>query len=188
MQEEIWKDVDGYEELYQVSNLGRVKSLYKKIGFYYRNEKILSNCTQPNGYLAVNLGKNSIITRKSVHRLVAQAFIPNLENKPFINHKDGNKKNNCVDNLEWVTHSENVSHAYKIGLNNHKPPVKIGKDNHTSKSVLQFDSNMNFIKHWECIMSATKNLGIDNSSITKCCRNRLKTAGGFIWRYANENN
>src|SRR3990167_2906059 len=114
---ETWKDILGYEGLYQVSNLGRVKSLSKlKINGQFTHitkEKILININNKTGYLQVNLTRN---TQKvfSVHRLVAQAFIPNPENKPQTNHKDGNKKNNHIDNLEWATVSENGIHSYRV--------------------------------------------------------------------------
>lgn len=183
---EIWKDVVGFEGLYQVSNLGRIKSLSKNVGFYFRKEKILSNCYQNNGYLVVNLSKKTEVSRKSIHRLVAQAFIPNPERKAQVNHKDGNKQNNCVSNLEWCTDSENKRHAFKTGLNKHTPPIRIGKENGSSKSVIQYDCSMSFVKKWDCIMEASKNNRIDNSSITKCCKGKLKTAGGFIWRYMND--
>lgn len=104
---EIWKDVVGYEGLYQVSNLGRIKSGYKPI--------ILQSGVC-RGYLIVNLYKNKKGLSRKVHRLVAQAFIPNPENKPTVNHKDGNKQNNCVDNLEWATVKEQNIHANKTGL------------------------------------------------------------------------
>jgi predicted XRE-type DNA-binding protein len=111
MEKEIWKDVIGYEGLYQVSNLGRVKSLRKNL--------IMKLCSANHGYLNVGLNKN---LKKSfyIHRLVAQAFIPNPENKPQVNHKDGNRLNNKVENLEWNTNYENMRHGYDTGLIDNK--------------------------------------------------------------------
>lgn len=108
--EEIWKDVIGYEDYYQVSNLGNVKrkSKDKKIKPYKGGKNGAYNhvCICENG------NQKSVL----LHRIVATAFIPNVENKPQVNHKDGNKKNNAVENLEWVTNKENTIHAFSIGL------------------------------------------------------------------------
>jgi hypothetical protein len=126
--EEIWKNIDfidGFEGLYQVSNLGRVKSLGRVVIYpnscynksnegVYRPERILKH--KIKGYAGITLsnGKNKICT--NIHRLVALAFIPNPNNKPCVNHIDGTKQNNCVSNLEWVTWAENIQHAYDNGL------------------------------------------------------------------------
>lgn len=111
--EEIWKPIKGYEGLYEVSNLGRVKSLKR---FYHTREQILKNKLTENGYYRTELSKNGKRKLIGTHRIVAQTFIPNDMNKEEVNHKDGNKLNNCVDNLEWCSHSENTIHAYKLGL------------------------------------------------------------------------
>ena len=107
---EVWRDVAGFEGTYQVSNKGRIKS------FHYGREKILSPFERSDGYLSVWLQLNKSKQYFTVHRLVAETFIQNPENLPVVNHIDGNKQNNCVENLEWVTHSDNEKHAYKIGL------------------------------------------------------------------------
>ena len=114
--EEIWKPIKGYEGLYEVSNLGRVKSLKR---WHHPRENILKNWFTTDGYCATTLSKNSKYKHIRTHRIVAQTFIPKEMNKEEVNHKDGNKLNNCVDNLEWVSSSENQKHAYKLGL--HKP-------------------------------------------------------------------
>ena len=119
--QEIWKDIEDYEGLYQVSNLGKVKSLPKLVNRknnskYLTNEKILKPLSF--GYARVILSNKSY----SVHRLVAEAFIPNPNNLPIINHKDGNKQNNCIDNLEWCDYSYNNKEAYRIGLNKSVKP------------------------------------------------------------------
>lgn len=115
---------------------------------------------------------------KKVHRLVAEAFIPNLDNKPQVNHINGIKTDNRVENLEWCTNSENQLHAYKNGLE--KPKCQ--------RKVKQYGLDGVFIKQFEYISDAEKELNIDGSSISSCCRNKRKTAGGYIWKYANDNN
>lgn len=114
---EIWKDINGYEGLYQVSNTGKVKSLVGWNGRkYVPREKILSKTKTSTGYYKVELAKCKTKKSFKVHRLVAMAFIPNEESKPHINHKDGNPLNNNVDNLEWCTPKENIEHAIATGL------------------------------------------------------------------------
>ena len=120
MKNRIWKDIPEYEGLYQVSNFGEVKSLPKIRNifntYYFSKEKILKHALNDSGYKIVVLAKNKKAKTLRVHRLVALAFIDNFENKPQVNHKDGNKLNNNVNNLEWCTNGENEKHAYKLGL------------------------------------------------------------------------
>jgi hypothetical protein len=122
MAKEIWKDIPGYEGYYQVSNIGRIKGLERKVphptcgGEMTVHEKILSLQTTSTQVKQVSLSRNGNTKRPSVHRLVAAAFIPNPKKKPCINHKDGDRTNNKVNNLEWCTHSENTIHAYENGL------------------------------------------------------------------------
>ena len=125
--EEIWKDIEGYEGLYQVSNYGRVKSLpkihkttknYNKLG-YITKEKILKQRKTQRGYFLVTLYKEQKSKSLYVHRLVVNMFISNKDNKPCINHKNGDKKDNKVTNLEWCTYSENMIHAYATSLNHY---------------------------------------------------------------------
>jgi hypothetical protein len=117
MENEIWKDIKGYEGLYQVSNNARVKSVARFNGKMTVYEKIKKQSTGSSGYLFVMLYKENIGKNNSVHRLVAEAFIPNPDNKPQVNHIDGNKKNNQICNLEWCTRKENTQHAIRTGLN-----------------------------------------------------------------------
>ncbi len=118
MGKEIWKDIEGYEALYKVSNLGRVKSLDRidSIGRHRKGKILKPSFSQ--GYPYINLRIKSKTQPYRIHHLVATAFIPNPEHKPEVNHIDGNKRNNCVDNLEWVTHSENMHHASITNLFN----------------------------------------------------------------------
>ena len=164
---EIWRDIKNYEGIYEVSNLGRIKSIS-------RNGTIKENrILKPNkvmGYSQVGLQKYGTRKHKKIHRLVAEAFIPNPENKKEVNHKDGNKANNCVDNLEWVTTSENQLHSYYELKNN-------------IKSVIQLSLNNEIIKEWESIAKVEQELKISNADICKCCKGKRKTAGGYKWRY-----
>lgn len=184
MNEEIWKDIPDYEGLYQISNLGRVKSLEKTMWNNHKNIKKEEMILKPNkvgkGYYCVKLYKNKEYKMKKVHRLVAQAFIDNPENKKQVNHIDGDKENNCVNNLEWCTCRENIKHSWKNNL--HKS-LK-GKYNKLSKEILQYDLQGNFIKKWESITSAQQDLKISN--ISSVCSGERKKAGGYIWRYKND--
>lgn len=124
---EIWKDIEGYEGCYQVSNLGNVRSLDRIIGNALRKGKILKELKNKDGYLVVGLHKDGKRKKFFMHRLVAQAFIPNPDNKKEVNHMnicnlsiDENKKYNAIENLEWTTHDENLIHSYSSGLRERK--------------------------------------------------------------------
>lgn len=164
---EEWREVPGYEGLYEVSDLGRVR----------RNGKILKPYKDTWGYLSVSLSKNGIRRVVSVHRLVAYAFIPNPNNYPQINHRDENKTNNAVENLEWCTCEYNQNY----GTRNERISEK------NSKPVLQFDLQGNFIREWPSGLKVEEETGIDSGSISKCCQGRygFKTAGSFIWKFKN---
>lgn len=177
--EEIWKDIKDYEGLYQVSNLGRVRSLPRK--GTYKDIHILKLGKNHKGYLQVKLSKDSVLKCKSIHRLVAEVFIPNPDNKPQVNHKDTNKENNCVNNLEWVTNLENMQHSWKMGLRNNI--YKKGKEHYKSVIVYQYDLQNNLIKKWYCVKDIERELGFDNRNICACCRNKKKTAYGYKWSY-----
>lgn len=184
--QEIWKDIKGLEGLYQISNLGRVKSLsrFVKVKNYYifLKERILK--PSKGKYKRINLNYKSF----SVHRLVAEAFIPNPNNYPVINHIDGNKYNNNVSNLEWCTQGYNQKEAYRLGLR--QPTMhnlgETGKLCPNSKPVYQFNKNGVFIKYYDGASEAGRQTGISKYDISACCRNIQKTAGGYIWRYANK--
>ena len=181
---EIWKDIKDYEGLYQVSNLGNVKSLDKII--YQKNKsgknqkhiykgKKLKKQQQRNGYEVVNLYKNAKMTKKLVHRLVATAFIENKSDRHFINHKDNNKTNNNVTNLEWCSQSENVMYAYTNGV---KIPPNMRK-------VKRLDKEGIFIDMFESIQEAERFTNVKATNISKCCRKLRKTAGGYKWEYVS---
>ena len=179
---EIWKDIKGYEGLYQISNYGRVKSLERQTKLNLnkninaiKKEKILKQGkfgTRRN-YLGVILIKNFQKSYKSVHRLVAEAFIPNPNNYREVNHIDENTMNNKVSNLEWCNTKYNINY----GQRTQKASKKL------SKPILQFDLNNNFIKEWNSMRNASRELNINISTITRCCKGIFKTAGGYVWKY-----
>ena len=168
-QEETWKDIQDFEGKYQISDLGRVKSLYNDNGYKktYR-EKILKYSIKKNGYCQVILVKNRKRYSKNIHRLVAQAFIPNPNNLPCVNHKNEIKSDNVVGNLEWCTISYNTRYSCGVKIN-------------------QYSINNLFINSWNNIAEISDKLKISRTSINNCLNDRSKTAGGYIWRHADVN-
>ena len=182
--QEIWRDIPDYEGLYQVSNLGRVKSLNYN---HTKSERVLCNKKHKSKYLTVTLCKDGCKKNKSIHVLVATAFIQNNNNYPCVNHLDGDKGNNCVTNLEWCDHKQNIAHAIQHGLANHHAMLgRKGVLNSTSKPVLQFDKEGNFVKKWYCTSDAARYYGMRPANITNCCKGRNKTLKGFVWKYAED--
>lgn len=181
--EEIWKDIQGYEGLYQVSDLGNVKSLNWHNS---HSEKLLSPCfygSEPKyHYYRVGLWKNKKYKLFLVHRLVADAFVPNPDNKPQVNHIDGVKTNNNASNLEWVTRSENQQHALKMGLRERNPIGK-GCRNITAKPVIQYNRDGEFIKLWFCMTDAAKALNVTRQNISRCAHGKQTTCKDYIWRF-----
>lgn len=182
---EEWRDIKGYEDLYQVSNLGRVRSLdryeFFSLGKRFRKGIIIKSSEDKNGYNRVSLTKDGKQKFFFVHRLVAEAFIPNPNNLPFINHKDEVKYNNCVDNLEWCTHEYNMNYGNRL----QKCSKSLTNRRDLSKSVLQFTLDGTFVAEYPSTMEAERMLGVNHSSISACCRGKkyLKTVGGYKWRY-----
>lgn len=187
---EIWRDIEGYENLYQVSSKGRVRSLDRYVNnkgkLDFRKGKILTPCNRKDGYLSVSLSKDGVITTHSIHRLVATAFIPNPNNYPMINHKDENPQNNFVENLEYCDAKYNMNYGT---INKRRgESLGYGKNNPYSKPILQFTKEGEFIRKWDCSMDIQRELGFNNSNITACCKGKkhFLSAYGYKWGYADD--
>lgn len=179
---EIWKGIKGYEGCYQISNKGRVKSIGRVVSSLKCKRKtvptriLCQNINKVNGYASVQLSSKGMKKRVTIHRLVAFAFIEYTEGKE-VNHINGNKLDNRLENLEFVTKSENINHAHKTGLINMK--------DRGNKPVLQYDLNGVFIQNFPSVLKATIHMGKTNgTSISKACKKIQKTAYGYKWEYA----
>lgn len=179
--EELWKDIEGYEGLYQISSLGRVKS-FIKCNAHPKIPRIMKPTKNYKGYLKVPLTKNQNTKLVSIHRLVAENFLENPLLLSEVNHIDCNKLNNDINNLEWVSHKDNIIHAQK---NNRFQKLKLS-DSYKSVQVAQYDMCDNFIKKWNCMKEISIVLNIQWQNIGKCCRGIRKTAGGYKWKYMEE--
>jgi len=160
---ELWKDVAGYEGLYEISDAGNVR----------RNGKVLNhNVNVKNGYHSVQLCKNGVHKRVYVHRLVAVAFLPNPKNLPQINHKDEHKENNTVENLEWCSVKYNNNHGKNC------PTQRI------SKRIKQITLNGKLIREWRSATEAGEKGGYSRQHISHCCAGKRKTSNGYRWEFA----
>ena len=170
---EEWKDIEGYEGLYQVSNLGNVRSLW------FEKERLLKLYKDMKGYYRITLCKNGRQQNRSVHRLVAEAFIPNIDNKPSIDHINTIKNDNRVENLRWVTNKENS--------NNPLTKEKQIKSK-ISKPILQLDKNMELVKKWNGVREIERELNYPHNNISKCCKNQygFKSAYGYKWGFEED--
>lgn len=202
MKKEVWKDVKGYEGLYQVSNKGNVKSLDRLIVYKdgrkrkFKGVKLTSN-TGKHGYPYVILSKNEHNKTFKVHRLVARAFIPNPDNLPQVNHKDENRANNNVENLEWCTTKYNINygHCLENGVKHRDYKKSRAKIDWVSaqrkrvqklyKPVIQCTLDGKEIKRFRSAKDVHDEVGFDASTIAKCCKGKQKTSHGYKWKYAN---
>ena len=186
MIEEIWKDIEGYEGLYQVSNLGRVRSVSRmiqrddkwigKVITIYHKGRILRQAKTVDGYSQINLWKEGGCHTHRVHRLVAKAFIPNPDNLETVNHKDENILNNRADNLDYLSVADNIRYGTAIArrrLSQRKPVEQLTKD---GKHIAYYDG----------IIDASIATGAPRELIGKVCHGRKKSAGGYRWKFKDE--
>ena len=175
---EEWRDIKGYKGLYQISNTGNVKSLdYNHTG----KEGIMKAQDNGDGYLYVNLWKEGKMKSCTIHRLVAIAFLPNPNNLPEVNHISEDKSDNRVENLEWCTRLYNNTYndrAKKAGKKQRNDPNK-------SKAVVGIHKINGLILEFPSAMEASRQTGIDQGNITRCCKGKLKSAGGYYWMYSD---
>lgn len=178
---ECWKDIVGFERLYQISDAGNVKSLPRSVavrnGFRVTPEKIIKPQLNSDGYLEVELHANNKVTKRTVHSLVAEAFIPNPCNLPILNHKDEDKQHNFANNLEWCTNNYNLHYGT---ITERKQASAL------CRAVIQTNKDGEFIQQHISLSAAARALGKNSASlIRRCCEGVNKTAYGFIFRYEN---
>ena len=181
---EIWKPVS-FNENFLISNLGNLRSMDRlvtchKIHFRTVKGKDIAGTVATTGYRQFCINKKSILA----HRLVAEAFIPVVEGKLHVNHKDGNKLNNRVDNLEWCTPLENMVHMFSVLGVKRSGSGKFGKLHPTSRAVISTKVDTGETEFFECGLDAVKKHGFDSASIYRCCIGEYKTHKGHTWRYA----
>lgn len=195
--EEVWKDIPGYEGYYQVSSLGRVKRLprHKATDKRKTHNNIRNPRVADNGYLRVNLSKDNVTKWYSIHRLVAIIFIPNPNNLPIINHKDENKQNNRVENIEWCTYSYNNNYGTAIerqrktraaNPNDKRIRKMVGEKN--SKAICQYSLNGELIAIYKSLTEASAITGVHITTIVRQCKGRAgntnRTLRTFRFEYA----
>jgi hypothetical protein len=177
---ETFVHIKGFEGLYKIGNLGTVMSCERRRGTNYKcllSERHKKYSVDKNGYSIVSINKEGRVTSFRLHRLVASHFIVNEQDKPEVNHKDGNKLNNTIDNLEWCTRSENELHAYETGLK------KSGSMWGNSKAVLQYSVSGILLREWGCISDIVRELGFHKRLISNCCHGKSNSHKGFIWKF-----
>ena len=182
---EIWKPISGYEGFYEVSNLGRIRSLERIVECSDgRKRKIkdrtLKGSSYSGGYSGVTLHKDGCAKFVNIHRIVAEAFVPNPLEKEEVNHKDENPSNNHASNLEWVTCKENINY----GTRTERARKAIVEAQ--GRAVRQLSIDGELVAEYESLSAACNATGTHVSNITKCAKGVYKTAGGYIWKYKNE--
>ena len=195
---EIWKDIEGYEGLYQVSNFGKVRSVdrYNSRGCWIKG--CIIEPTNCKGYLQIVLFLNGKKSYYYIHRIVAEAFLPNPDNKPEIDHINTDKTDNTVclnedgsvnyekTNLRWVSHKENMNNPLTRKKQSTRFKGKIGHNTPASKIIAQLDKNGKLLKVWLCAMDAVRQEGYTQEHISSCCKGTLKTHKGYKWQYIDD--
>lgn len=173
---QYWKRVSGCSEKYEVSTDGEIRNIV--------TNKVLHPSVAKTGYLFVKLDRpNKPRKNMFVHRLVAETFVPNPEKKTQVNHKDGNKQNNCVDNLEWVTPSENIRHSFQFLGKQSSLKGVTGEQNKNSIPVCQYSLNGDFICQWPAVSEAARGIGCNPCQIINVISGRTATCHGYFWAY-----
>lgn len=183
-EQEIWAPValENFKCSYEVSTTGKVRSI-ERYRYFKDNQRVklksvlLKAAMSEKGYHQVILRNSPHNRTIKIHQLVALTFVPNPDSKPFVNHKDGNKLNNCVENLEWVTHSENMLHCYWV--------TKRMKQSNPARPINQFDAGGNVVKTWPSMQHIRRELGYTLSPIRHCLLGAQKTSRGYAWKYAD---
>lgn len=191
MNEEVWKDIQGYENLYQISNIGRIRSLGNgKSG--KSKLRIMKTTLNHKGYLMIRLCKDGKSKGYLVHRLVANAFIPNPNNLPQVNHINEAKEDNRVENLEWCTNEYNHNYGTRIErvrqkqIGNPKMKTCLGKfskEHHSSKPIIQFTLDGELVRMWYSATDAQREKGFNSKTISSCCNGKRNKHKGFRWEY-----
>ena len=182
LNKEIWKPIEDFKNKYEISNLGRIKNI--------QTNHILKMTNQYGDYFTIILYDETHKRPTRIHREVAKTFIPNPNNYPCVNHKDLNKQNNCVDNLEWCTYSHNTKDAINKGANTMSGFNKHNKNKFNKKygKLYQYDKNNNLLNIYNSTNEAHKQTGVCIRNILQCINHepKRKTAGGFIWKSEKE--
>lgn len=193
---EIWKDIIGFEQYYQVSNLGRVRSkdrivITPKTSYFKKGRILIPSLDSKGNYLFVGLHVNNKVKLIYIHRLVAQNFIPNPHNYKQVNHINENKKDNRADNLEWCTAEYNMN--YGTAMQRAKETYAsrydrsaIAKNNAIKKKVIQYTLDGKYIKEWDSLTDIQNELGFCRRNISKCCEGKYKQANNFIWKFKKD--
>lgn len=184
---EIWKDIDGYEDYYQISSLGNVRSkkrmvICKNGSKHFYESRVIKHMYSHKGYVVVALSKGSITKEYRVHRLVAIAFLANPLQYEQVNHKDEDKSNNTVENLEWCDVQYNTHYGTRV----QRIASKNLNDPSRSKEVAMYDKTGVFLKKYPSLCEARRDTNISDRLISSCCRGYRKSAKGYIFAYANE--
>lgn len=186
---EEWRDIKGYEGLYQVSNEGRVKTLGRTVTYRtgkirYFEPKVLSQYYDKDGYCQVSFCINGKNYNKKVHRLVAQAFIPNPNNYPMVNHKDECKTNNFVENLEWCDCKYNLNY----GTNPARISERVRNNKYLSKEVVQITLDGNIVRVYPSTREVERELGLNHTCVSACALSKTRKCGGYKWKYLKDMN